>query len=270
MMSHGVPEGLRPTRLRPEQQRVVGTLPRQLGLGARELVSIVGAGGKSTLLFALGRDLAASGASVILTTTTRVGDDQPAEPICWSADPATVEAALHRRLPLFVAVGRAAAKITGPSAEEVDRLFGRTSADHVIVEADGAAGRLIKAPAEHEPVIPAASTTVVVVASIAAIGHPISAVAHRPERVAALLGTEPGDRLTIEGLAAVLLHPNGGLKRVPAGARVVMAITGVTPATEEAAQALTGVLASCASVERAITLRETPLDGGSGVPIAEA
>ena len=231
------------------------TLPQHLGLADRELVSIVGAGGKSTILFALGRDLNAAGARVILTTTTRVGENQPEGHICWSAEPAVVEAALGLGLPVFVAANRAPGKIVGPSPAEVDLLFERAGADYVVVEADGAAGMAIKAPADHEPVIPSASTTVVVVASIAAIGHPISAVAHRPERVAGLIGAHPGDRLTLDGVAAVLLHPAGGLKGVPEGARVVMAATGVTPATEGLAGALIGILASHPRVERAITWR---------------
>ena len=232
-------------------------LPQRLGLGGRELVSIVGAGGKSTLLFSLGRDLVAAGARVILTTTTRVGANQPAEPICWSAEPAAVEAALGHGLPVFVAAGRQPGKIVGPSPEAVDLLFSRTSAGYVIVEADGAAGMAIKAPAEHEPVIPSTSTTVVVVASVTAIGQPIAAVAHRPERVAALIGAHPADRLTVQGVAAVLLHPRGGLKGIPEPARVVMLITNVTPATEEPAAVLAEVLAAHPRVERAVTVAST-------------
>jgi len=231
------------------------TLPQQLGLADHELVSIVGAGGKSTILFALGRELDAAGARVILTTTTRVGENQPGEPICWSAEPAVVDTALGQGHPVFVAAHRDPGKIVGPSPAAVDLLFERTGADYVVVEADGAAGMAIKAPADHEPVIPSASTTVVVVASITAVGRPISAVAHRPERVADLVGTHPGDLLTLDGVAAVLLHPAGGLKGVPEGARVVMVTTGVTPATEGLAGALAGILASHHRVERAITWR---------------
>ncbi len=233
---------------------MTGDLAQRLGLGRRELVAIVGAGGKSTLMFALGRQLGAAGARVILTTTTRVGEDQAAPPICWSSDPAAVEAALEQGDPVFVAAGREPGKITGPSPETVDLLFGRTGADYVVVEADGAAGLAIKAPAEHEPVIPGASTTVVVVASLAAVGRPISAVAHRPERLAMLIGAQPGDRLTIGGAAALLLHPAGGLKGIPDRAKVVMAITHVAPETAELAAALTGILAAHPRVERAITM----------------
>jgi molybdenum cofactor cytidylyltransferase len=233
---------------------VTPSLPERLGLASRELVSIVGAGGKSTILFALGHDLAAAGARVILTTTTKVGVDQPTEPICWSADPAVVEDAFTPGLPVFVAADRGPGKIVGPSPEAIDRLFTHTDAEYVVVEADGAGRMAIKAPADHEPVIPSASTTVIVVASLAAIGHPISEVAHRPERVAGLIGAHPGDLLTLEGAAAVLLHPEGGLKGIPKKARVVMVTTMAKSATEGLAVDLTMILASHPRVDRAIIL----------------
>jgi molybdenum cofactor cytidylyltransferase len=233
---------------------VTPSLPERLGLARRELVSIVGAGGKSTILFALGRDLTAAGARVILTTTTRVGADQPSEPICWSADVADVAAAFLVGLPVFVAAGRAPGKVLGPSPEAIDRLFAEAAAAYVVVEADGAKQMAIKAPADHEPVIPSASTTVIVVASLAAIGHPISEVAHRPERLAGLIGAQPGDALTLEGAAAVLLHPDGGLKGVPDTARVVMVMTRAGWAAEGLAAGLTAVLAAHPRVDRAITL----------------
>jgi probable selenium-dependent hydroxylase accessory protein YqeC len=167
---------------------------------------------------------------------------------------ADVEAAFMVGLPVFVAAGRAPGKIVGPSPEAIDRLFAGTAPAYVVVEADGAHRMAIKAPADHEPVIPSASTTVIVVASLAAIGHPISEVAHRPERVAGLIGAQPGDLLTLAGAAAVLLHPLGGLKGIPDTARVVMMLTRAGSAPAGLAADLAAVLASHVRVDRAITL----------------
>jgi probable selenium-dependent hydroxylase accessory protein YqeC len=183
-----------------------------------------------------------------------VGADQPSEPICWSAEVADVEAAFMVGLPVFVAAGRAPGKIVGPSPEAIDRLFAGTAPAYVVVEADGAHRMAIKAPADHEPVIPSASTTVIVVASLAAIGHPISEVAHRPERVAGLIGAQPGDLLTLEGAAAVMLHPHGGLEGIPDTARVVMVLTRAGSAPAGLAADLAAVLASHPRVDRAVTL----------------
>ena len=88
-----------------------------------------------------------------------------------SHDPVEVDRALESGRTLFVAVGTIPGKVTGPSPEAVDRLFTDTSADYVIVEADGARSMSVKAPAEHEPVIPSRSTLVVIVVGIDAVGN---------------------------------------------------------------------------------------------------
>jgi molybdenum cofactor cytidylyltransferase len=46
-------------------------------------------------------------------------------------------------------------------------------------------------------------------------------VAHRPERFAALTGHGLAASVTGEAIAALVMHPDGGLKGVPAGARVI-------------------------------------------------
>lgn len=230
------------------------SLREQLDVGTHELISLVGAGGKSTILFSLGRDLAVGGGRVILTTTTRMASDQVTEPVCWAIDTDTIERAFVRDLPLFVATGAIPGKITGPRPDDVDYLFGATTADHVIVEADGARSMSVKAPAAHEPAIPSRSTLVIVVAGIDAVGHPIHDVAHRPERVATLAGRPEDAVLTVADLAAVLLHPDGGLKRIPDSARVAVAITKTTPETDAAATELAARVAAHPRVERTLTL----------------
>lgn len=229
-------------------------LREPLGVGERELISIVGAGGKSTVLFLLGGELAEAGYRVMLTTTTKMARDQVTEPACWSDDPVAVERHLVAGSPLFVACGLVPGKITGPTPEGVDRLFAETTTDHVLVEADGARSMSVKAPAEDEPVIPATSTLVIVVAAIDAVGRPIGEVAHRPKRVAALAGVGEGDVLTVPGLASVLLHPQGGLKAIPESARVAVATTRVTADTEQPAAELAGLLLAHPRIDRAITV----------------
>ncbi len=211
-----------------------GSPTERFGLGARELVAIVGAGGKTTILHTLGRELAGEGHKVVLTTTTRMAPDQVTGPVCWSTDPSTVEAAFVPGAPLFVLSGRDAGKVAGLTPAAVDRLFSTARVDHLVVEADGARTMSIKAPAAHEPVIPPASTTVVVVMGADALGRPFGEVAHRIERITALTGLTADDTVTPERAAAILLHREGGLKSVPPQARVVVAITKVTAADEQA------------------------------------
>ncbi len=59
--------------------------------------------------------------------------------------------------------------------------------------------------------------------------------AHRPERIAQILGLEPGHEahlLSAAEIAALLVHPQGGLKDVPAGARVMPLVNKVETAVQ--------------------------------------
>jgi probable selenium-dependent hydroxylase accessory protein YqeC len=231
-----------------------GSLRVQLELGERELVAIVGAGGKSTVLFTLASELAADNHRVVLTTTTKMAQDQVTEPACWSANPDDVERTLGPGVPLFVASGTVPGKVTGPSPEEVDRVFEETTVDYVAVEADGARSMSIKAPADHEPAIPSRSTLVVIVVGIDAVGRPVRDVAHRPERIEAITGLPADAVVTVADAAGILLHPEGGFKHIPDTARVAIAITKITPATRQVAASLKTILAANPRVDHVVAL----------------
>ncbi len=201
-----------------------------LDLGDRELVALVGGGGKSTTLFGLGHELATHDRRVLLTTTTKMGRPQTASVsnVCWSADSESVATALQRPGPVMVVAGGDDHKITGPPPQLVDDWFAESMAEYVIVEADGSNGRPLKAPASHEPVIPATSTLVVILIGIDAVGMPLAEAVHRVEVAQRFTGLDPEHRMTPEDCALVLLHPDGALRSCPAGARVVVAITKAT------------------------------------------
>jgi molybdenum cofactor cytidylyltransferase len=233
----------------------------RLGLGSRELVAIVGAGGKTTIMGILADELGSIGARVILTTTTKMGADQVTEPVCWSDDPDEVEGMLTPGVPLWVLIGTEEGKVTGLSRHAVDTMYLSTSADYVIVEADGARSLSIKAPADHEPVIPDLATTVIVVMGADALGESIELVAHRVERISALTGLSGEDVLTPSDAAEILLNPNGGLKSVPKAARVVVAITKITSENQAPAEEVTLIVEKDPKVDRCVLIR-SPLQGG--------
>jgi len=208
----------------------------QLNIVSRECVAVVGAGGKTSLCWLLAQEIAARGERVIFTTTTRIRMPQatafdviaigatPAEPpgdwrtACIASG---VDGVLDNR-PLFESLMPVVAtKLAGFGVEPLDALHHSCEAS-LLVEADGARGLMLKAPAAYEPVIPSRATTVCVVANLAVLGQPLDErVAHRPERVAQLTGLRRGDPIVAEAMAALLAHPDGGLKGIPAGARRV-------------------------------------------------
>lgn len=221
----------------------------------RELVAFVGGGGKTTLMTGLATQLTERGKTVVVTTTTKMSALEAGTPTLGSSEPAAVEKALTGPGPVSLVRVSGEHKVTGPSPEAIDRIFRETSVDFLLVEADGAKRRPIKAPAMHEPVIPDAATLVVIVVGAAALGRPIGEVAHRPELVAALGERRLDDPVTPELIAAVVGHPGGGMRGVPPNARVVLAITNITDASTRAAVGrIASLLADHPRLERVLAI----------------
>ena len=225
-----------------------------LGLtGAPELVSIVGGGGKSSLMFALAGALPGR---TVMTTTTRIFAAQMnlAPATCSLNDPGW-----RARLDAFETSLLVVADIDGDRAVGVPsglpaELLAHPRVDRVLVEADGSRMLPVKAPAEHEPVVPEETTLLVVVAGIDALAGPIRAVAHRPERVAEIAGLDPDEILTPAALACVLTSPEGGLKHAPPGARAAVLINKVASAADrEAARRVAEHVLASRRVERVAT-----------------
>lgn len=203
-------------------------LREALAIGDHEVVAFVGAGGKTTAMFLLSRELRAAGAKVVVTTTTKilVPQESPEVRVVLEereADLVGAVAAVMRRGQLPV-VGRATTsdgKLDGLVPDRVDELARAPDVTHVLVEADGAARKPFKAPREGEPMIPASATIVVPVVGIDAIGRPLSEVAHRPERVMALTGLSADAPLEAWAIARVVVGPHGNARGAPSTARIV-------------------------------------------------
>lgn len=165
-------------------------------LGVRPgVTSVIGSGGKTSLLSSLARELPGT---VVLTTTTHILPF-PDVPFVTSEDAADVRAALAASR--VVCVGSQAeknGKLVTPELG-VDALA--SLADYVLVEADGARRLPLKAHAPWEPVIPACSNRTILVLGASGLGHPVREKVHRPELFCELAGCAPDDLATPELVA---------------------------------------------------------------------
>lgn len=202
------------------------TLDGALRLCGSPMVALVGAGGKTAALFDLARALRPS----IVTATTHLGEWQVGAAtrhrICGPGE------ALDDLQPtpgddlllLTSALDPVSRRFGGLTVDQADALAGvaRRLDRPLLVEADGAKQRPLKAPAAHEPPIPSRADLVVVVAGLSALGQPLAdTVVHRPEIFASLAGSRLLEPIAASSVAAVLTHPLGGLKNVPPTARRV-------------------------------------------------
>ena len=209
-------------------------LAEALGTTGDDVVALVGGGGKTTAMFRLAREIVDKGGRAITTTTTRIFGAQialaPAHVPAAEATRERVAAALaiHRHVLVIGATNPRDGKADGIPLDLFTSLRAWFPGVAILNEADGSRMRPFKAPAGHEPVIPAETTLVVPVVGADVLGQPLDADSvHRPELISALSGAPLGSPITPEVIARVLAHRDGGLKSVPAGARVIVVINKV-------------------------------------------
>jgi len=204
------------------------TLTEALQLEDGGVVSLVGAGGKTSLMFRLAAEMAAAGRRVNTTTTTKIlyPDEHQSRHVLIDPDPRSLTeraaAAIQKHHHLTLAhprLGEHPGKLTGLEPEHIDRLWATGCCDCILVEADGAACRPLKAPAPYEPVICKATTHVVGVMGVQALGKPLTDQwVFRRDHFRRVTGLDTGDCIGASALAAVLLSRLGIFKDSPAKA----------------------------------------------------
>ena len=182
------------------------------------ITAIIGSGGKSTLLRALGLELMRASGRVLICTTTHMF---PVAGVPWDGSSRRLGAAPWKPGALHTpgctcevcaglargsicqagVLGPETGKLSAP-AESLDQLAQRF--DYVLAEADGSKRLPLKAHAAREPVIPDAAANVIWVVGASGLGKPVSEAVHRPELFCERCGCEPSDIATPERVAQVL------------------------------------------------------------------
>ncbi len=104
---------------------------------------------------------------------------------------------------------------------------------------------MIKAPGEHEPVIPLQTNVALLMISAEAINQPLSdRIAHRPEQVAKVAGINVGDVLSPAVIARLMTSEQGALKNIPETAAVYLLITHTSMAQKAAIRELVNLMRS--------------------------
>ena len=179
--------------------------------------AIIGSGGKSTLLKALGLELMRAGGRVLLCTTTHMF---PVAGVPWDGSSRRLDAAPWKPGASHVpgctceaCAGLARGSIcqagvldpeTGKlsPAEPLGELEQRFN--YVLAEADGSKRLPLKAHAAWEPVIPSGTANIVWIVGASGLGKPINEAVHRPELFCERCGCELTDIATPERVAQVL------------------------------------------------------------------
>lgn len=165
------------------------------------LIGVVGAGGKTTLIYLLAKELTQKGYRVAITTTTHMQSE-----------------GRYGLVPVGIPCEEG--KIKGISAEYPETLL--ESYDVVLVEADGSRCLPLKVPAEHEPVLPKGADLIIGVAGASAVGKTFQEACHRYERVCRELPCAPDEVIRPHHIVRILTSQTGQKKGVSCEYRYVM------------------------------------------------
>ncbi len=121
------------------------------------VVSLVGACGKTSLMYRLAHELTADGAMVLTTTTTKIfaPTEEQSPRLILSASPGRILDEAKKNMGfqrhITAAFGKTAVenKLEGFSPEIIDRLWEAGVFQWILVEGDGALNWPLKAPAVH-------------------------------------------------------------------------------------------------------------------------
>lgn len=205
------------------------TLIHAFGVRDGDVVTLVGAGGKTTLMFALAQEFSRLGKRVVITTTVKMykKDVGQADRTIFCENIESLERQLMQPqtlgdVVLVVSESASTEKFKGIEPSVIDELAERNLVDLVVVKGDGASEKLFKAPAEYEPTIPSAASLVIPVVGMKIVGKSLTSKnCQRPEIAAKLAGIRLGDVITPEVVARVLTHEKGGAKNIPSEARII-------------------------------------------------
>ncbi len=159
------------------------------------ITSIIGGGGKTTLMHVLAQELSAT-ATVVITTTTHIMKSDVFHNVITQKNQDNImllKNALQTHRCVCVGSKSMGEKLSAPTVS-IDELL--SICDYVLVEADGSKHLPLKAHLQHEPVIPTNSDKTILVCSVDALGQKVKDAVHRPQKACELLSSKMGDRVT--------------------------------------------------------------------------
>lgn len=214
----------------------------KLDLNKKHIISFVGGGGKTSLIYKLGKELSKAGKKVIITTTTHMF--MPDNNVVLTGKKEDIIELIKKENMITVGMlcdekntkydhNQLKKEKTSDTIEEskprkikgVQSSLSKTFiklADFVLVEADGAKRLPLKMPASHEPVIFEGSDLVVGVCGIDAIGKTIKETCHKSNIVSEFLNTNEEHLIDEGDIAKILLSGKGQRKGVNCNYKVII------------------------------------------------
>ena len=188
-------------------------LSNYIGLKKKDIISFVGAGGKTTMIFKLAQELRQNN-KVLVTTTTKIFFPLEDRYDFISTD--------SKMLPNYIEMKENGIYILGLGVNQENKILGLSSKeldelapyfDYILIEADGAKKKQLKGWNDTEPVIYRKTTKTIGIIDIQAMKMEINEDnVHRSKIFCELSGAVQGEAVRIEHLLKTVINPLGLFK----------------------------------------------------------
>lgn len=228
-----------------DKERKVMTILHALGLQKVKsgVVSLVGAGGKTTCMFRLAHELKKNKKNVLVTTTTKIyhpqNDDFQYDSIYIGNNPISLREKIPQKNSGFIAVAAKRiqaeqAKLVGFNYNQITSIHDETLFDFMLIEADGAGKKSIKAPDCHEPVVPRETSITIGMIGFDCLGKPVEEkTVHRLENFCDITGTAAGNLINKNTILQLIESPLGLFKKSPKFSSKILILNQVDTAHQE-------------------------------------
>lgn len=190
-------------------------------------IAWVGAGGKTSLIFSVAKELFKN--KCLITTTTKMASSELSLAdhtlIINNPDDVNIDHLSDITLIYRGLADNEKTKISGYEEGNLIKLSDILYQHKIpfMIEADGSKRKPGKFPGKHEPNIPSFINKVCVVVGLSAIGKPLTQeYFHRPEEIAKVLDIALGEEIKVEHIFSLLTHKEGGLKNIPGHAEKIL------------------------------------------------
>ena len=195
-------------------------LKKALRYKKNESIAFVGAGGKTTAMFILAKEL---NSPVIVSASTHLMQSQInlADNHITVKDKREVKEKLRMikdEVVLITSDHYTDQRVSGLESNTMDELFEKTRLKKIpmLIEADGSRRKPIKAPETHEPPIPKQIDIVIVSVGLTALGKIIDEKSvHRVDKFMQIVEKDKGELIDNKDVVRLLTNKDGGLKNIP-------------------------------------------------------
>ena len=191
-----------------------------IDLNKDKVITVVGAGGKTSTIFELGNELSNLNKKTIITTTTHMKLDKDFLLIDEDFNIENLKKILQKNNLIKIGKKESDYKVKSLDEDTLKRCI--DISDFLLIEGDGSKRLPLKAPKDNEPVIIQETDLVIGLIGFDSLDKKIEETCHRPELVSKLLHKNIKENINIFDLVEIIKNKNGLKKNVNSKYKVII------------------------------------------------